>query len=123
MIRHRAAAYFAVLALAIQAFAPVLAQLQARSTVLVPLCSVDGVTHYVEVPLGADPLKQRTPGGHEHCSLCTVGVDRLAFLAPFGARLLAVPDAAGNRPPSLSANAPESPALTFARPRGPPAAA
>jgi len=120
MIRSRIAAYVAVFTLAIQALAPLLAQLQARSTVLLPLCSVDGATHYVEVPLGADPLKQRTPGGHEHCSLCTLGADRLAFLAPLGAGLFAGPDAAGDCPSRASPNAPESQVLAFARPRAPP---
>ncbi|HYL25166.1 MAG TPA: DUF2946 family protein [Burkholderiales bacterium] len=120
MIRRQIATYLAVLAIAIQGFGPLLQQGRASSVVLVPLCTVDGVTHYLELP--AAPAKQGAPGQHEHCSLCTVGADRLAFLPALDAKLF-VPSAASARPPMSSAKVLQSQALRFSRPRAPPASA
>jgi len=47
---------------------------------LVPLCTVDGVTHFVEIPGGKSPAEQRSALFHEHCKLCAFGVDRVAAL-------------------------------------------
>jgi hypothetical protein len=68
----RIGAWLAILAIALQAALPLIASAQSRSVTLVPLCTVDGVTHYVEVPLGKTPAGQ--PGSHgSHCALCFVG--------------------------------------------------
>jgi hypothetical protein len=56
----------------LQAALPLIASAQSRSVTLVPLCTVDGVTHYVEVPTGKTPAGP--PAGHgDHCALCFVG--------------------------------------------------
>jgi len=65
--RHaRCAAWVAALAMALHAFWPLIAQ--ARPASLVPVCSVSGVTHYVEVP-GAP-----APADSQHCEFCFTGV-------------------------------------------------
>jgi hypothetical protein len=78
--------WLAALAIALQAAAPLLVSAKPRSVALVPLCTVDGVTHYVEVPTG------RTPPGHsshgDHCAFCFVG-DRIALPGHFEAFALA----------------------------------
>jgi len=61
--------WLAVFALALQASWPLLVAAKPRAVTLVPLCTVDGVTHYFEVPTGD------APGGapHQHCSFCFLG--------------------------------------------------
>src|SRR5262247_2889741 len=54
--------------MALQALWPLIAQ--ARPANLVPVCTVAGVTHYVEVPGAPSPADSQ----HEHCSFCFVGV-------------------------------------------------
>src|SRR5258706_1141579 len=72
MVMKRIGAWLAIFAIALQAAMPLIASAQPRSVALVPLCTVDGVTHYVEVPLGKTPAAP--PAGHgDHCALCFVG--------------------------------------------------
>jgi hypothetical protein len=61
--------WLAVLALALQASWPLLAAAKPRTVTLVPLCTVDGVTHYLEVPTGDTPAG----AAHQHCSFCFLG--------------------------------------------------
>jgi len=53
--------------MALQALWPLIAQ--AKPATLVPVCTVGGVTHYVEVPTGGTPADSQ----HEHCSFCFTG--------------------------------------------------
>jgi hypothetical protein len=62
------AAWLAIAAMALNALWPLIAQ--ARPANLVPLCTVGGVTHYVEVPGAPSPADSHG----EHCSFCFVGV-------------------------------------------------
>jgi hypothetical protein len=72
MAMKRIGAWLAIFAIALQAALPLIASAQSRSVTLVPLCTVDGVTHYVEVPTGKTPAGP--PAGHGgHCALCFVG--------------------------------------------------
>src|SRR3954465_4822324 len=75
--RNRAiAAYLACIAMALQALWPLIAQAKPRSVTLVPVCTVQGVTHYLELPTGNSPLEQKSSSQHEHCSYCSFGGER-----------------------------------------------
>jgi hypothetical protein len=78
--RHfrRSAAFAAAAAIALQTLWPLLAQARpADPTLQVPLCSVDGVTHSVEIKIGkTTPLDERTASHGEHCKLCVLGTDQ-----------------------------------------------
>lgn len=74
-------AWLALAALALQVAWPLLASAQPRAVTLVPLCTVDGVTHYLEVPTGKTPLEGGASHG-DHCPLCFVG-DRLGLPVHF----------------------------------------
>jgi hypothetical protein len=87
--RRSSAAYLAILAMALQALWPLLAQAKPRSVVLVPLCTVEGVTHYLELPAGKTPAEQHSSAQHEHCSFCSFSGDRLA-LPPVAASFLPI---------------------------------
>jgi hypothetical protein len=67
------AAWLAILAIAMQALWPLLAQAKPKSVVLVPVCTVQGVTHYLELPAGNAPVEQKAASQHDHCSLCCAG--------------------------------------------------
>lgn len=65
----RLGTWIGMAALALQLAWPLLAGALPRSVTLVPACTVDGVTHYLEVPTGKDPLKLQSGHG-DHCPLC-----------------------------------------------------
>jgi hypothetical protein len=69
----RSAAWLAALAMALQALWPLIAQAKPRSSTLVPICTVDGVTHYFELRKGDTPLEKRTTAQHDHCAFCSLG--------------------------------------------------
>jgi hypothetical protein len=72
-----------MLAVALQAAWPLIAQARPQERGhLVPLCSIDGVTHYVEIPAGKRPVERRSAAYHEHCQLCVLGAERLAAVPP-----------------------------------------
>src|SRR4051812_21578543 len=73
MVRMRKlGSWLGIAALALQLGWPLAAGALPRAVTLVPLCTVDGVTHYVEVPTGKDPL-EHSAGHGEHCPLCFAG--------------------------------------------------
>ena len=74
MRRHRStAAWLAILAIALQALWPLLAQAKPKNVLLVPVCTVQGVTHYVELPSGDAPVERKAASQHDHCSFCASG--------------------------------------------------
>ena len=82
--------WLAVLAIALQAAWPLVAAAKPRAVALVPLCTVEGVTHYLELPTGKTPLEESTSGQHDHCAFCFLGVGGLVsshaeFVVPLGA--------------------------------------
>ncbi|SRR5581483_7608331 len=118
---RRSAAWLAALAMALQALWPLIAQARPRSVTLVPICAVEGVTHYYELKGGETPLEKRSASQHEHCAFC-------AF---HDARAIALPNAP--RPPLVSHPAAVTPLYALvaqavaqrhppARPRAPPLA-
>src|SRR5215218_783294 len=79
-MRHRSpAVYLAILAIALQALWPLLAQAKPKNVLLVPVCTVQGVTHYIELPSGNAPVEQHAASQHDHCSFCSFGGDRAAL--------------------------------------------
>jgi len=84
---RKLASWLAILAMALQALWPLIAQ--AKPVNLVPVCTVGGDTHYVEVPGAPAPADSQ----HEHCAFCFAGaallahdvrqgVDAFAFTSP-----------------------------------------
>src|SRR3954471_7659230 len=69
--------WLAILAIALNAAWPLIANAKPQSVHLVPLCTVEGVTHYVEVPGGTTPLDESANSHHEHCSFCFLGMGGL----------------------------------------------
>jgi hypothetical protein len=71
-------AWLAAAAIALHAFWPLIANARPKSVALVPVCTVEGITHYIEVPGGQSPLDESSSAQHEHCSFCFLG-ERLAL--------------------------------------------
>jgi len=66
--------------MAMHALWPLLAQARPlEAPILVAVCTVAGITHYVELPAGKPPAKDHS--ATQHCGLCTFGADR-AFAPP-----------------------------------------
>jgi hypothetical protein len=114
MGHHRLAAWLAVLAMTLQALWPLLAHAKPRDVVLVPLCTVDGETHYAELDVGGS----RSDPAAEHCPQCWIGTERaLAATHLSSVRL------ASARHAVIAARETTAPAKAVAesaRPRGPP---
>jgi hypothetical protein len=120
-MRHRSpiAVYLAVLAIALQALWPLLAQAKPKNVLLVPVCTVQGVTHYIELPSSGTPVEEHAASQHDHCSFCSLGGDRIAvspFLKP------AIPTGLEQaRPTYIAVGELRSEKSLSARPRAPPA--
>ena len=121
LYRNRLAALLAVLAMALQAFWPLLAQARPRiAGELVPVCTVEGVTHYLELPAGKSPLDERSASHGEHCKLCVFGDGKAAAASSLDRAVFLL---AGNTEPSVPNVAVpflKSPQLLPAQPRAPP---
>jgi hypothetical protein len=68
--RSPLAFWLAVIAAAFNVLWPLIAQGAVRASVRVPVCTTEGVTHYIELPTGKTPLP--ASGEHKHCSVCAV---------------------------------------------------
>jgi hypothetical protein len=82
MRARRLGTWLAILAITLQAAWPLLANARLRGVTLVPLCTVDGVTHYLEVPTGTAPLDHSASAHHQHCSFCSLGASALLHSEP-----------------------------------------
>src|SRR2546430_3565281 len=69
--------WLAILAIALHAAWPLIANAKPKSVHLVPLCTVEGITHYLEVPGGTTPLDDSANAHQEHCSFCFLGMGGL----------------------------------------------
>lgn len=117
---RRLSTYLAILAIALQALWPLLAQAKPKNVVLVPVCTVQGVTHYIELPKGNAPVEQKAASQHDHCSFCSFGGERIAL--PASRTEFPVLVAASSAPRSAGSPSLESQKHLHARPRAPPAA-
>jgi hypothetical protein len=116
--QNRLAAWIAALAMALNALWPLLAQAKPSSATLVPVCTVQGVTHYLELPGGNSPLERKSSSQHDHCSYCSFGGERVA-LSPFQS-IVAV-EIQETPPVHVEDRCSRSEKTFFARPRAPPA--
>jgi len=122
LYRNRVAALLALFAMALSALWPLISQAKPRVPgAQVPVCTIEGITHYIELPATDTPVEQRSAAHHDHCKMCVFGAERLAVLpvaaAPFE-------PAVGREAvqPSFQASKPPSSSHPSAQPRAPPAA-
>ena len=122
LCRNRVAALLAILAIAMQALWPLIAHAKpAVPGEKVPVCTIEGITHYIELPAPDSAVEKSSAAHHEHCKMCVFGAERLAVL-PVVASLIKVaqnPQQPLNSLPAVSSPSPfHRPALA----RAPPAA-
>jgi hypothetical protein len=118
--RNRPVAWIAAFAVLLQALWPLLSHARPRGpSVAVPVCTIDGITHYLEFKTGRTPLDERSASHGEHCKLCVFG-DGKPALNP-GCDSAAAPPAASGRAVRVQSSLQEQSQLLFARPRSPPA--
>ena len=72
--------WLAALAIALHALWPLIANARPKSVNLVPICTVEGITHYLEVPGGKSPLDDSAAKHQDHCAFCFMGVGGLLTL-------------------------------------------
>jgi hypothetical protein len=114
--------WLGIVALALQLAWPLVVSAKPRSVTLVPLCTVDGVTHYLELPTGKTPLEESSTHHGDHCPLCFLGhaaalsgdvrpltgalavAERPAFALPLFAPWTVVLGRDARAPPTLSAD-------------------
>src|SRR4030088_2739506 len=116
---NRFVSWIAVLAMALNALWPLIAQAKPRSVTLVPVCTVQGVTHYIELPGGNSPLEQKSSAQHEHCSYCSFGGERVAL--PPLLQSIALIDVQEAQPVHVEHRCSRREKTFSARPRAPPA--
>ncbi len=119
--RNRFASVLAMLAMALQAFWPLLSHARPKvSSLLVPVCTIDGISHVIDLKTGKTPLDERTKLHGEHCKLCVFDSGRDAALLPLVVFSFPDPDSRNTKrifyQASLSKPAIPSPA----QPRAPP---
>ena len=68
---RRLAALAAAFGIVLQALWPAIAQARPADSISVPICSIDGTRHEIQLPVGS------TTDGSEHCKLCVLGLDKL----------------------------------------------
>ena len=89
---RRFAALAATFAILLQALWPLLSHARPGDpSLLVPVCTVEGTTHYLELKVGKQtPLDERSASHGEHCKLCVFGDGKSsAVVAPGSIFLLA----------------------------------
>jgi hypothetical protein len=108
----------AVFALAFQALLPALVQAQPGAVVSTSICSADGATRTVDLPLA--PIDKQGSGTHlKHCALC--GGDRGAQAIDASANpVVAAAEPAFERPAARPAALSRGSVLASAQPRAPP---
>jgi len=119
LYRNRLAALFAVLAMALQGFWPLLAQAQPGGAGSYgTICTVDGST---TVDLSGKLPADGGAGKHQkHCALCFAGGDRVQALVSVQAQPFATPALVAELPSAWSAAFYCSAADSPAQPRAPP---
>ena len=122
LYRNRVAALLAMIAMALSALWPLISQAKPRIPgAQVPVCTIEGITHYIELPATDTPVEKRSAAHHEHCKMCVFGAERVATL-PVAAS--PVEPGAGREAVQPSFQAAKSPSSFHppAQPRAPPTA-
>jgi hypothetical protein len=118
---RRCAALAGLFAVALQALWPMVSHAKPEPpSLLAPVCTVGGVTHYFELSPGKAPAGERDALTGDHCSLCFFGADRLTALPPAGAAFVQVPAFVAGAPATSSAARHRCPTASPAQPRAPP---
>jgi len=119
--RNRLVAWIAAFAVVLQALWPLLSHARPKDpSLMVPVCTIDGVTHYLDLRTGKTPLDERTALHGEHCKLCFFGGDRLQALPPASVDFLQVPAFNAETPAAPPAANYHSASASPAQPRAPP---
>jgi len=116
--RQALVAWIAVLAVMLQAPWPLIAQARPGGE-KVAVCTIDGITHNIELPGVPTPLDKSSQHQGDHCKLCVFGSGK-AVLAPSKAAVFCGADTASPKAGSADASWPQSRFDTCARPRAPP---
>ena len=122
LYRNRVAALLAMFAMALSALWPLISQAKPRVPgTQVPVCTIEGITHYVELPATDTPVEQRSAAHHEHCKMCVFGAERPAALPAVASP---IEPGAGREAVQPSFQPSKSPSSFHppAQPRAPPAA-
>lgn len=120
--RHRLAFLLATLAMALQAFWPLLAQAQPNDpTSNAPICSVQGDGSRADLSGGNSPPGDGARHQQKHCKLCFGGFDRVQVLVPAPGGAFRSQAFVVEVPAALSAAAVRSSSASPAQPRAPPA--
>jgi|SRR6185436_3965669 hypothetical protein len=122
LYRNRVAALLAMFAMALSALWPLISQAKPRVPgTQVPVCTIEGITHYVELPAPDTPVEQRSSSHHEHCKMCVFGAERPAALPAVASP---IEPGAGREAVQPSFQPSKSPSSFHppAQPRAPPAA-
>ena len=120
-VRRTSAAWIAIVAIALQALWPLIAQAKpAVPGMRVAVCTAGGVTHYIELEPGESPLERRSAAHHEHCKLCVFGGERVVVLPPPVVHALVIPVASTDVTHAPALASPESLSYRRAQPRAPP---
>ena len=114
---NRIGRWLAILAIVLQSAWPLIAAAKPRAVALVPLCTVDGVTHYVEVPTGKAPLEESANAHHKHCSFCFLG---MGGLLPSHVDVSSEPVASTDRVVLVAEDSPRSAVAAILGARAPP---
>ena len=114
------AAWLALLAVALQALWPLLAQAQPKVVLAESICSTNGADHGLEIP---GPFDGHGPANHiKHCPLCNPAGDRAAQAVDAPAlSAFFIASVVFEAPAAPPATPYCSPVVSPARPRAPPA--
>jgi hypothetical protein len=110
----------AILAMLLNALWPLLAHAKPADSLLVPVCTAGGETHYIELERGDSPLDKRSQAQHDHCKLCVFGAERVS-LPPMTRPVLTVATPPDARPAALAEVFSAAPSIRPAQSRAPPA--
>jgi len=119
--RNLLAAWIAAFAVMLQALWPLLSHARPRDpSLLVPICTIDGITHYLELKSGKTPLDERSALHGEHCKLCVFGDAKAVAVAALDISVFLLVDNKTHKAVYRPVPSPEPANHPPAQPRAPP---
>ena len=120
--RNRLVTLLAAFTVVLQALWPLLSHARPKDpSLLVPVCTVNGITHYLDLNTGETPLDERSASHGEHCKLCVVGDGKVVVVSLPDISAFLLTGNSSNRTAVGAAPLRASPHLLSAQPRAPPA--
>lgn len=120
---RRLAALAAAFAVVLQALWPLVAHARPQSpSLLVPVCTVGGSTHYLDLKSGKSPLDERAALHGDHCKLCFFGGDKDAAFSPNSSKSFFIANLSDSKAIPRLVSDLEPATRTQAQPRAPPQA-